>query len=129
MPPNLAPPPCFARTALAYVAYWCAVVQNGNGWTGRSELVATNTWKLSAGIEADRYRVCRYTRLVGNPPAPSQANVDHPATYEAVKTPLLNQNFLVIRAGSGFEGTTPFACPGDDPETPLVNGQTWLHQP
>ena len=44
--------------------------------------------------------------------------------------PLLNQNFLVIRAG---DGTTAFACPTDVPVDPaagnLVNSNTLVHQP
>ena len=90
------------------------------------ELVERGCFYVSVGNEVDRYRVCRYTRLVGDPPAPSTRNVDHPNTYTNVTTALLDQNFLVIRAG---DGTDSFACPGDDTSTPLVNGQTWLHQP
>ncbi len=128
-PSNAPSPTCYTRTEPAYAAYWCAVVQGAAGWSGRSELITSDRFVLSAGIEANRYRVCRYTRLVGDPAVPSTANADHPATYAEVKTALVNQNFLVIRAGSGVPDTTPFACPGDDTDTPLVNGQTWLHQP
>jgi hypothetical protein len=54
------------------------------------------------------------------------ANQDHPSTYAGVKEPLINQNFLVIRAGNG---TAAFDCPADDTGTPLINGNTWHHQP
>lgn len=128
-PPDAPAPVCYARLATAYVAYFCAVVRNDAGWSGRSELVPDATLVLSTGNEADRFRVCRYTRLVGEDMVPSTKNEDHPATYADVKTALLNQNFLVIRAGSGVADSTPFSCPGDDSSTPFVNGQTWLHQP
>lgn len=126
-PVDVAVPACYTRTELAYVAYYCAVqTLDDNGWSGRSTLIESGSFVLSVGNEVDRYRVCRYTRLVGDPPAPSTRNVDHPNTYTNVTTALLDQNFLVIRAG---DGTDSFACPGDDTSTPLVNGQTWLHQP
>lgn len=128
VPAGLPAPSCYSRLSAAYVTYFCAVQVGAAGWNGRATLVPDAQLILSAGIETDRRRVCRYTRLVGNPPVPSTANVDHPDTYTAVKDALLNQNYLVIRAGSGVVGSLPFACPGDDAATPYVNGQTWLHQ-
>lgn len=129
-PPSTPDPNCYSQAAAGHVIYHCAIeVRESVGWSGRSELVATESWLISAGNEADRYRVCRYTRLRGDPPLPSTNNLDHPDTYADVMTPLVNQNFLVIRAGSGIAGSAAFACPGDDLSTPLVNGQTWLHQP
>lgn len=121
-------PTCYSRLSAAYVSYYCAVEISNNGWSGRATLVPDAQLVLSAGNETDRRRVCRYTRLVGDPAVPSTANIDHPDTYTAVKEALLNQNYLVIRAGSGVVGSLPFACPGDDAATPYVNGQTWLHQ-
>ena len=53
-------------------------------------------------------------------------NQDHPLNYASVKVPLINQNYLVIRAG---DGASTFACPADNAGTPLVNGNTWLHNP
>lgn len=129
LPPSVPAPSCFSRLELAYVAYYCAVhvaESSSFTWSGRSTLVPSADLVLSTGAEPENHRVCRYTRLVGSPPAPTTVNTDHPDTYSAVGTALLNQNFLVIRAG---DGTTAFTCPGDDSTTPLVNGQTWLHQP
>ncbi len=57
---------------------------------------------------------------------PLNGNLDHPLDYLNVMGPLRNQNFLVIRAG---DGSTAFECPGDDPATPLIDGNTWRHQP
>jgi hypothetical protein len=53
-------------------------------------------------------------------------NVDHPLDYLNLTESLINQNFLIIRAG---DGTTPFDCPADDGGSPLINGNTWHHQP
>ncbi len=128
VPAGLPAPSCYSRLSAAYFTYYCAVEISNNGWSGRATLVPDAQLVLSAGNETDRRRVCRYTRLVGDPPVPSTANVDHPDTYTAVKEALLNQNYLVIRAGSGVVDSLPFACPGDDAATPYVNGQTWLHQ-
>lgn len=128
LPVGVPAPTCYARLDLAYVVYYCAVqtLGDGSGWSGRSSIVPSVSLPFSAGAETDHYRVCRYTRLVGSPPAPSTANIDHPDTYANLAMALTDQNFLVIRAG---DGTTAFACPGDDSSTPFVNGQTWLHQP
>ena len=117
---------CHSHTEPAYVMYHCAVQTLDNGlWSGRSTLEgAALQW--SNGPEPDRHRVCRYTTLVGEPPAPSTSNLDHPDTYTDVSTALRDQNFLVIRAG---DGSAPFACPGDDAGTRHVNGQTWPHPP
>jgi hypothetical protein len=78
------------------------------------------------------YRVCRYTKyrahlnIPGVEPAKRIPNADHPLDYLGVDGTLVGQNFLVIRAG---DGTTAFDCPADDSTTPLVNGNTWHHQP
>jgi hypothetical protein len=121
------------------VGYYCIVFSNSSGlWSGRSFVVPLafaedplNPWRAADDANdarADRYRVCRYT------PASSDAqpvpNRDHPRTYVDVKTPLLNQNFLVIRAGDGAQA---FGCPTDIPANPaagdLVNSNTLVHQP
>ena len=150
---------CYVYQETAYVEYWCAVrVDNlaGNMWTGRAEVLTTAPLAPSAppasspqNVAATSQRVCRYTpvrgcqpavgdTIWGNPgatasctgtaPTPSRLllNQDHPSTYLNVAEPLINQNFLIIRAG---DGTTPFDCPGDDTATPLINGNTWHHQP
>jgi Tfp pilus assembly protein PilV len=121
------------------VSYYCAVFSNGNGlWSGRSSLVPlafaeepSSPWQLAddaADVRAERYRVCRYTPASSDTqPVP---NRDHPRTYVDVKTPLLNQNFLVIRAGDGDQA---YGCPTDVPANPaagdLVNSNTLVHQP
>lgn len=130
-PADVPAPTCYTDLEAAYLSYYCAVqISLPNlAWSGQSSLVGGPGWVLSTGNEADRYRVCRYTRLVGSPAVPSTANADHPATYVNVGMPLANQNFLVIRAGSGVADSAPFDCPGDDSTTPLISGQTWLHQP
>lgn len=120
------------------VPYYCIVFTNGSGlWSGRSNIVPLSfsepdtLWLLAddaADARSDRYRICRYT------PATSDEqlvpNVAHPRTYIDVRTPLLNQNFLVIRAGND---TVAFTCPTDgliDPAAGnLVNSNTLVHQP
>jgi len=79
---------------------------------------------------ADRFRVCRYTPHRDHRPVdsgtPPMRNADTPLDYLQVRTPLTNQNFLVIRAGDGSQA---FECPDDDPATEFINGRTWRHQP
>jgi Tfp pilus assembly protein PilV len=121
------------------VRYFCAVFSNSNGlWSGRADLEPLafaedplNPWLLAddaADARTDRYRVCRYTPA--NSDTQPVPNRDHPRTYVNVKTPLLNQNFLVIRAG---DGTQAFTCPTDGPADPaagdLINSNTLVHQP
>jgi Tfp pilus assembly protein PilV len=121
------------------VGYYCIVFSNSSGlWSGRSFLVPLafaedplNPWQLAedaSDARADRYRVCRYTPASSDEQAVS--NRDHPRTYIGVKTPLLNQNFLVIRAG---DDTQAYGCPTDGPADPangdLVNSNTLVHQP
>ena len=60
------------------------------------------------------------------PVVPAISNAQHPLNYLDVDSGLLNQNFLIIRAG---DGTSAFDCPADDASTPFVNGNTWHHQP
>ncbi|MBK7062116.1 MAG: hypothetical protein IPH51_17035 [Rubrivivax sp.] len=54
------------------------------------------------------------------------SNAEHPLDYLDLTQSLANQNFLVIPAG---DGTTAFTCPADDTATPLLQGNTWDHQP
>ena len=121
------------------VPYYCVVFSNSNGvWSGRSSIVPQafsdapeSPWLIAddaADARLDRYRVCRYTPATSD--AEAVPNRDHPRTYVDVRTPLLNQNFLVIGAGNG---TQPFTCPTDVPVDPaagnLVNSNTLVHQP
>lgn len=145
---------CFKDLQPHYIAYFCAVPVDplaGSKWSGRSYLtggtlsVATS----AADASASRHRVCRYTPVrgchpavgsviwgapgstascTGASPTPSRkmSNAEHPLDYLDLTQSLANQNFLVIRAG---DGTTAFTCPADDTATPLIQSNTWDHQP
>ena len=126
--------PCFQASAAAgSVQYFCAVPTTTLPplrWSGRSRIVAAS---LPAGralaatladATATSLKVCRYTPVASD--TPPRGNIDHPLDYTDVRGPLTGQNFLVIAAG---DGTLPYACPGDDAATPLVNGNTFRHQP
>lgn len=121
---------CFEELRPSDVRYFCAVPVNGAEtdprWSGRSTLSGL-ALAGSIAVSADnRYKVCRYTTERSQATVPPMRNVDHPYTYANVREALLQQNFLVIRAG--FSGTA-FVCPDDDPATEFVNGRTWYHQP
>lgn len=145
--------PCYVELLATRLAYWCAVRVNsapGDAWSGRVEVdTAAPLASTPADFASTRQRVCRYTptrdchpavgstiwgasgstlACTGAAPTPSRPmrNEDHPLDYLGAKVPLINQNFLVIRAG---DGSNPFECPGDDATTPTVNGNTWRHQP
>lgn len=138
---RLPPSPAVPRT----IVYYCAVFTNSTttpsyAWSGRSLLATlplttppTPMGSLATSIadtSATAYRVCRYTSqrshvAVGSG-TPAMRNRDHPLDYVNVDENLVNQNFLVIRAG---DGASAFDCPDDDPGTPWVNGRTWHHQP
>lgn len=136
-------PPAPAATRI--VAYYCAVFTDTTTtpnyvWSGRAILAAlplsappVDMGSLATSVldsSASAYRVCRYTTRRNDDPvgsgAPPMRNRDHPYDYAKVDTNLVNQNFLLIRAG---DGSVAFDCPDDDPSTPLVNGRTWRHQP
>ncbi len=115
---------CFARARGTYLSYFCAVpvpslVSEAPRWSGRA-VVTGNPALTDDPLVADpnRLRVCRYTRFNDDRTVASGSikNEEHPLDYDAVGGPLANQNFLLILAG---DGSTPFACPGDDPATPL----------
>ena len=134
---------CRQQMGASDVRYFCAVPVDPAGtpprWSGRSQVLGLPLAASIADPADDAYRVCRYTpyrdhRAVGTG-APPMRNQDHPLDYGApppdaskrgVDAPLLNQNFLVIRAG---DGSTPFDCPDDDASTAYVDGTTWHHQP
>lgn len=130
---------CFVdATNSNFLAYYCVVRLDRNpprAWTGRLELTGLD---LASGIsdnDASRYRVCRYTiersqaavGTVAVATGRALRNEDNPYTFREVISALVNQNFLVIRAGTGAGAA--FDCPEDDSGTPLVNGRTWHHQP
>lgn len=124
-----------ASTVLCYedqgstsaVPYYCAIPLGlATSWSGQSRVVNLSLAGTIATSTATVFRVCRYTTLRSHATAPSGiANQDHPLNYASVSTALVQQNFLVIRAG---DGTTAFDCPDDTDDDPLA-GRTWHHQP
>jgi type II secretory pathway pseudopilin PulG len=142
---------CYQAPIADYVVYYCAipVTSTEPRWSGRSLVGGLSLADSLSDAQVDRYRVCRYTPVsgchpnvlstiwgtpgatascTGAAPTPSRlmTNSDHPLDYAGANAALTNQNFLVIRAGNG---STAFDCPADDASTPLVNGNTWRHQP
>lgn len=123
---------CYEDLTASYVEYFCAVPVGALSlpWSGQSRLGGLALAASIADSTATAYRVCRYTphALRDNTLVvpTDMRNVDHPFNYVLVVGALLNQNFLVIRAG---DGTTAFDCPDDDSSTPFVDGATWHHQP
>lgn len=121
---------CAAQPFPTYVAYYCAMrnlppsAPTGTLklWSGRSYVYGPVFATDAADFTSSKARNCRYTPLDTD----AAANADHPLDYGSVKGPLVNQNFLMIRAG---DGTTAFTCPDDDTSTPYVNGNTFRHQP
>jgi len=132
-PLSLPDPVCYTEQTTAYVAYYCAVPMGVDVvWTGRSELVINDGEDslIASDIDDDdndEYKVCRYTAYRDHRTVPTNmSNEQHPREYVQVRNSLVNQNFLVIRAGDGDD---PFSCPDDDTSTSFVNGRTWHHQP
>lgn len=119
---------CFEDDQGTHVAYFCAVPVTTEvpKWSGRSELTGLSVAASIATVSAVQYRVCRYTTTRSQAVVPTISNAEHPLNYVDVDVGLQNQNFLVIKAGNG---TDAFDCPADDTATPLVNGNTWHHQP
>jgi type IV pilus modification protein PilV len=131
---------CFttpASTHLTYVAYFCAVPvaipgnsANDFSWSGTVDLTLPNLAMAVNDDTATRFKVCRYTTDPSTD-TPAGGNAAHPLTYNRVGSGLLNQNFLIISAGSGSgTGTANYTCPLDDTtSTPLVDTDTKQHQP
>jgi hypothetical protein len=120
---------CYETDVLGSRAYYCAVPVNGLGlWSGRTTV--TGLAPLATGLadaNAAAYRVCRYTPYRdSHPTVPTQMrNEENPLDYVGVRDALINQNFLVIKAG---DGTLANDCPADGP-APQLNTNTWHHQP
>ncbi|MCA0239712.1 MAG: prepilin-type N-terminal cleavage/methylation domain-containing protein [Proteobacteria bacterium] len=138
---------CFQEPFSTYYAYYCAVPVDpltGAKWSGMSTLGFTGLAANSEQMDADHYRVCRYTPVrdcdplvgdtiwgaegstascTGASPTPQRkmTNAEHPKLYANVTESLVSQNFLIIRAD--------FSCPDDDTSTPLIQSTTWNHQP
>ncbi|MDL5034503.1 hypothetical protein QRD43_21545 [Pelomonas sp. APW6] len=118
------PPRCASNAAEAaaqgrgVVSYHCLVPprRRDGRWSGRTELT---------GMMADlkRHRVCRYTADYDQDGRIS--NLEHPDRYADVDSPLLQQNFLVIRA----ELPCPAGRPADSRLGRLLDATTLPHQP
>jgi len=126
---------CAVGDQLGARAYYCAVpLQGGAPWSGVIEVTSIDPVATSM-VDADtaKFRVCRYTPVRDSQPLVPAGirNEQTPLAYKDVGTALTNQNFLVIKAGTSTTTTTGAAntCPADDTSTPLVNGNTWHHQP
>ena len=119
---------CFEETAARYVQYFCAVpVGVGLRWSGKSTLSILPLASSIADPSSGLFRVCRYTPVRNSHPVvgPEISNQEHPLDYANVTVGLINQNFLVIRAGDDL---VAFGCPADGPST-FINSNTWHHQP
>jgi Tfp pilus assembly protein PilV len=123
---------CFTDATMpGFVAYFCSVPVTASisKWSGRSK-VTLNGYTSGGSLFASNitddnehlYRVCRYTSTRTQA---AISNEGHPLDYVDVTGTMINQNFLVIRAGDDH---TAFDCPDDDPATPVF-GRTWHHQP
>ena len=121
---------CFERLASSHVAYYCAVpVGTESFWGGQSRVVMSSIAATLTETSASKFRICRYTAKLGHLTVPAQmTNDEHPLNYFAVRSALVNQNFLVIRAGNG---TIAFDCPSGDNAVgdPYLSGRTYRHQP
>lgn len=122
---------CYEETGSQFIEYFCAVPVTGTDtpprWSGRSQLSGLSLATSAADATDTRYRVCRYTPVRAHTAVSSTfPNQLHPLDYVDVSSALVQQNFLVIRAG---DGTIAFSCPADDTGTPLVNSNTFDHQP
>lgn len=127
--PSTATVGCFVDSTAAWVEYFCAVPVTvaTPRWSGRSLLNGLTLAATAADNTASAYRVCRYTPDRAHTAVSSSfPNSNHPLDYVDVAAPLVQQNFLVIRAG---DGTAAFTCPADNALTPDVNGNTFDHQP
>jgi hypothetical protein len=89
---RLAAPGCATGRAGAALAYHCVIEPADGAWSGRSDIALHGG---SIGTASGQYRVCRYVAAPGAG-TPHERNAAHPARYENVDRPLMQQNFLVI---------------------------------
>jgi Tfp pilus assembly protein PilV len=118
---------CFTNRQPTWVAYFCAMpVTPGTIkiWSGTPVLQGFDIADDLSDDHIDRYRVCRYTPE--DTDTPTGGNAAHPRSYTSVNASLANQNYLIIRAGDGIHHA--YSCPSDGP-SPLINSNTWDHQP
>jgi len=109
---TLLEPGCHVEQSSGALAYHCAIAPDDGAWSGRSEITPAG-WTV--GDAPDQYRVCRYVADTGG-------NAAHPARYEHVDQPLIEQNFLIVRGGQ----PCPAAPPAADRPHAIV---TAAHQP
>ena len=132
-PASGTPVPCLNSSSGSAIAYYCAVpivtalpgVIATYTWSGRSTVTGLPLATSSTDDTSTNYRVCRYTPNPGTD-TPAGGNVAHPLDYTAAAQSLINQNFLVISAGSG--SGTVYSCPASS-TNPLINSNTRQHQP
>lgn len=90
------------------------------------------TWIYAATSPGSPTPSCTDPDPMAIPATPKRklSNAEHPLNYVNVTESLVNQNFLLIRAGNGAD---PFHCPDDvipsAPALNLINTSTWHHQP
>jgi hypothetical protein len=119
------------------LAYYCAIpglsayAQPGDvpSWTGIPHFMSGHDLTVASSVAdatSSSRRVCRYTTQLTDAEKDKISNINHPYKYVNVTGGLINQNYLVIKAG---DGTTPYTCPEDDPSTPSINGNTYRHEP
>ncbi len=100
-----------------WVRYFCVIQPAGSppSWSGRIDVVPVG-WSI--GASADTFRVCRYSAdRNGNGRID---NEEHPAQYERVTGPLVDQNLLIVAGHS--------SCPALPP-APLTDEAGVLTQP
>ena len=121
---------CYAQNLdLSTRAYWCAVpVADVGAWSGQSLVLGLPLAISVADPDAGLFRICRYTPYRNaHPVVPDgMRNEEHPLLYVGVTRALVNQNFLVVRAG---DGAVAYDCPPDDVPGDPLNTNTWHHQP
>jgi Tfp pilus assembly protein PilV len=83
----------WTTTGERFVAWSCIVYPLASGlWSGRADVVPSG-WSI--GTSSSARRVCRYS-VDADGSGAVDANVEHPASYAAVRGGLADQNFLVV---------------------------------
>jgi Tfp pilus assembly protein PilV len=106
---------CFddARAGGGSVSFHCLVTlaPGRTQWSGRLDVVPLG-W--TTGTQAGQYRICRYS--ADQDGRDGISNAEHPLDYRQVSTPLMHQNFLVVRG--------PNSCPSDAARGPFIDRNT-----
>ena len=126
----------FPPTSRAFYCFIPVTVASSKSWSGRLLLSDASSGpsflaELSPTLSdtlSTHYKVCRYTPSKAH--VQPEGNVAHPRDYVAVNASLINQNFLVHKAGNGTVASVGIAygCPDTGPDT-LYNSNTFAHQP